>query len=508
MPSTLEQLNPTRVKLTVEIPFEELKPHLARAYKEIAEQVSIPGFRKGKVPPAVIDQRFGRGVVLQEALDKALPDAYQNAVVESGVFPMGQPEVEVTKLEDNDLVEFTAEVDVRPEFDLPDFAALEAVVDDVEIGEGAVDERIEMLRQRFATLTPVDRPAVEGDVLSISLVASQDGQPLADATADEVTYQIGGGAGMLEGLDEAVTGLGVGESKTFTSTLVGGAFRGQEAEIEVTVTKVQEQELPEVDDEFAQLVSEFDTVEEMREDLRRAIDAQGEAEQLAEARDKVLEAAIAAVSFELPEKLLANELEQRRGQIENQLASAGLTVEAYLEGADDEDAETADEFWAGIDERSEQALRAQILLDKFAEENQVDVSQQELTELIFRKAQENRTSPQDEINHMMEHNHMGDWMQEIRRGKALAAMCLAATVRDASGNVVTFPQPEAEQAVEQPAEPATPADIAGSSLVAPDETVVEEEVVVEEVVAEEPVAEPKKKAASKKSSKKDEAVEA
>ena len=502
MPSTLEQLNPTRVKLTVEIPFEELKPHLAKAYKEIAEQVSIPGFRKGKVPPAVIDQRFGRGVVLQEAIDKALPGAYQNAVVEAGVFPMGQPDVEITKLEDNDLVEFTAEVDVRPEFDLPDFSALEAVVEDVQVGDDAVEERIEMLRQRFATLTVVDRAAADGDVLSISLVASQDGVPLTDATADDVTYQIGGGAGMLEGLDEAVTGLKAGETKTFTSTLVGGAFRGQEADIEVTVTKVQEQELPEVDDDFAQLVSEFDTVEEMRDDLRRAVDAQGQAEQLAEARDKVLEVAIAAVAFELPEKLLAGELEQRRSQIENQLASAGLTVEAYLESAEDEDAETAEEFWAGIDERSEQALRAQILLDKFADENQLDVSQQELTELIFRKAQENRTSPQDEINHMMEHNHMGDWMQEIRRGKALAAMCVAATVRDASGNVIEFPRPEGDQPVVVDAAPvaeaATPAEIATSSVVA-----------VEEPVAEEPVEEkPRKRAAAKKSSKKGEADEA
>ena len=502
MPSTLEQLNPTRVKLTVEIPFEELKPHLAKAYKEIAEQVSIPGFRKGKVPPAVIDQRFGRGVVLQEAIDKALPGAYQNAVVEAGVFPMGQPDVEITRLEDNDLVEFTAEVDVRPEFDLPDFSALEAVVEDVRVGDDAVEERIEMLRQRFATLTVVDRAAADGDVLSISLVASQDGVPLTDATADDVTYQIGGGAGMLEGLDEAVTGLKAGETKTFTSTLVGGAFRGQEADIEVTVTKVQEQELPDVDDDFAQLVSEFDTVEEMRDDLRRAVDAQGQAEQLAEARDKVLEVAIAAVAFELPEKLLAGELEQRRSQIENQLASAGLTVEAYLESAEDEDAETAEEFWAGIDERSEQALRAQILLDKFADENQLDVSQQELTELIFRKAQENRTSPQDEINHMMEHNHMGDWMQEIRRGKALAAMCVAATVRDASGNVIEFPRPEGDQPVvvdaAPVAEPATPAEIATSSVVA-----------VEEPVAEEPVEEkPRKRAAAKKSNKKDEADEA
>ena len=445
MPSTVDKLSPTRVKLTVEIPFADLKPYLDKAYKEIAQQVNIPGFRKGKVPAAVIDQRFGRGVVLQEAINEALPEAYQKALAENEVRPMGQPEVDVTKLEDNDLVEFTAEVDVRPEFDLPDFSTVEAEVEPIETTDEAVNERVEMLRQRFATNTDVEREAREGDVVTIDLVASQDGTTLEEGNATGVTYKIGDERGMLEGLDEAVIGLKAGESKTFTSKLVGGAHRDEEAEIEVTVTKVSEQELPEVDDEFAQMISEFDTVEEMMADLRRAAEEQGKAEQLAEARDKVLEVAIERAEFSVPEGVLAAELEARRKQITNQLAQAGLTVDQYLENADDEDAETEEEFWKGIDERSEQAVRAQILLDKYADEHEVGVSQQELTELIFRKAQENRTSPQDEINHMMEHNHMGDWMQEIRRSKALAAMCAAASVKDSDGNVVEFPEVAAEE---------------------------------------------------------------
>ncbi len=436
MPSTVEQLSPTRVKLTVEIPFDDLKPHLDKAYKEIAGQVNIPGFRKGKVPASVIDQRFGRGVVLQEAINEALPQAYYAAIADSNIIPLGQPDVDVTKLEDNELVEFTAEVDIRPEFDLPDFSTLEATVDAPEIGEDAIEERINLLRQRFATTTDVDRAAADGDVLTIDLVASQDGKELDDATASGITYKIGEGVGMLDGLDEAVTGLSVGESKTFTSQLVGGEFRGQDAEITVTVGKVSEQELPDVDDEFAQMISEFDTVEEMREDLRKAVENQAAAEQLADARDKVLEAALEKTEFELPQALLTSELETRRNQIEQQLARGGLTVEAYLEQAEDEEAQTAEEFWKTIDERSEQAVRAQMLLDKFADDNALEVSQQELTELIFRKAQENNHSPQDEINHMMEHNHMADWMQEIRRGKALASICAAATVVDTEGNTV------------------------------------------------------------------------
>ncbi len=460
MPSTVEKLSPTRVKLTVEIPFADLQPYLDKAYKEIAEQVNIPGFRKGKVPATVIDQRFGRGVVLQEAINEAIPNAYNVAIDEAKVWPMAQPEVDVTKLEDKELVEFTAEVDVRPEVKLPDFSKIKVTVDAPESADSLTDERLELLRERFATTNEVDRAAQDGDVLTIDLVATQDGQELPDATAEGIAYKVGQERNMLEGLDAAVTGLKAGESKVFTSTLVGGQFRGQEADIEVTVKTVSEQELPAIDDEFAQMISEFDTVEEMKEDLQKAAEQQVKAEQLADARDKVLEAVIEKTDFELPEGVLAREKEARRADIQRQLAQGGLTVEAYLEQAEDEEAETPEEFWETIDERSTQALKAQVVLDVYADENKLDVSQQELTELIFRKAQQNGTSPQDEINHMMEHNHMPEWMQEIRRGKSLAAICAEATVTDADGNKIDTALPvedaadevEAEEAAEEAVE--------------------------------------------------------
>lgn len=447
MPSTVEKLSPTRVKLTVEIPFADLKPHLDKAYKEIAEQVSIPGFRKGKVPAVVIDQRFGRGVVLQEAINDAMQPAYEAALAEAKVAPLGQPEIEITKLEDGEVVEFTAEVDIRPDFDLPDFASIEATVDALSSLDDEVDERISMLRKRFATTTELEREAQEGDVLTIDLTAAQDGQELPEASATGVTLTVGEDSGMLEGLDEAVRGLKAGESKTFASTLIGGPFRGQEADITVTVTQVAEEELPALDDEFAQMISEFDTVDEMREDLAKAVQAQARAEQIAEARDKVLEAALEQVDFEVPVAVLARELEARRNQISDQLARAGLTVETYLEQAEDEEAEDADAFWAQVDERSTQALRAQLLLDKYADDNEVPVSQQELTELILRRATEQRTTPQEVVNHMMEHNHMPEWMQEIRRGKALAEICEAAKVTDSEGQVVEM-VPKAEEPAE------------------------------------------------------------
>ena len=431
MPSTVEKLSPTRVKLTVEIPFVDLKPHLDKAYKEIAEQVNIPGFRKGKVPAVVIDQRFGRGVVLQEAINGAIQPAYETALAEAKAVPLAQPEIEITKLEDGELVEFTAEVDIRP-----DFAAIETTVDALPPLDDEVEERILLLRKRFATTTELDRESKEGDVLTIDLTASQNGEELPEASASGVTLTVGEDSGMLEGLDKAVRGLKKGESKTFTSTLIGGPFRGQEADITVTVTQVAEEELPALDDEFAQTLSEFDTVEEMREDLAKAVLAQAKAEQIAEARDKILEAALEQVDFEVPVAVLARELEARRNQISDQLARAGLTVETYLEQADDEEAEDADGFWKQVDERSTQALRAQLLLDKYVDDNEIPVSQQEFTELILRRATEQRTTPQEVINHMMEHNHMFEWQQEIRRGKALAAICEAAKVTDSEGEPV------------------------------------------------------------------------
>lgn len=432
MPSTVEQLSPSRVKLTIDMPFEELKPSLDKAYAEIAQQVTIPGFRKGKVPAAIIDQRYGRGMVLQEAINDALPNAYGQAVVEHKLVPLGQPEIDVTNLEDGKSVQFTAEVDVRPEFDLPAFEEVSVEVDPIEVSDDDFNQRLDMLRERFATNKDVDRTAKDGDLVTVDLEGSQNGEALEDATAEGIQYKLGSG-GMLEGMDEAIAGLKVGESKTFTSKLLGGAHRDEDADIKVTVTKVQEQELPEIDDEFAQMVSQFDTADEMRADLRKSLENMARMEQAADARDKVLEAVIAKTDFELPKNLVEAEVEARKNQVNQQLASAGLSIEQYLNDAEDETAETEEDFWAEIEKRSMDALKAQIVLDKMADDNEYEVGQEELTQMIFTKAQQNGTSPEQEIQHMQEHNHLPEWMQEIRRSKALADMVSAASVSDTAG---------------------------------------------------------------------------
>jgi trigger factor len=465
VPSTVEQLSPTRVKITIEVPFDDLKPSMDKAYREVAKSVNIPGFRKGKVPPMVIDQRFGRGAIIQEALNDALPRIYTAAVAENHLAPLAQPEVEVTKLEDGERVEFVAEVDVRPDFELPDFSEIEVTVDPVEVPDSLVDEQIEALRNRFGSRSVVERPAQAGDLVTIDLAASRDGEPLPDATAEGLDYEVGSG-GMLDGLDEAVTGLSAGESAQFSSTLVGGPMKGEPADIEVTVTKVQEQELPEVDDEFAQLASEFDTVAELRADVSGRLANVARLDQAGRARDAVLENLLGRLDLEVPEHLVASDVEARKQQIRTQLDAAGLTLEQYL--ADSEEGSDPDEFWADVEKRSGDALKAQMILDKIAEERQLSVDQNDLTQHILRKAQQEQTSPQQVAEHLQEHpHHIDEYMTEIRRGKALAVLVEAARVTDTTGAPVqlTNLQPDgslAPAADDQPAEgePSTPTDAA------------------------------------------------
>jgi trigger factor len=271
-------------------------------------------------------------------------------------------------------------------------------------------------------------------VLTISLTASRDGAPLEDATADDLEYTVGSGQ-MLEGLDEAVTGLSAGESATFSSTLVGGPLKDEPADIEVTVTKVQVQELPEADDDFAQQASEFDTFEELRANISERLTQMARLEQASQARDAVLEALLETVDVEVPENLLNGELEARREQITSQLAQAQLSLEQYLTDAEDD--QTEDEFWADVETRAVQGIKAQMILDKIAEERQVSVDQNDLTQHIIRKAQQDNVPPQQVADHLQEHpHHIDEYMTEIRRGKALALLVESATVTDSDGNPI------------------------------------------------------------------------
>ena len=448
MPSTVEQLSPTRVKITIEVPFADLKPSVDKAYREIAQSVTIPGFRKGKVPPMVIDQRFGRGTILQEALNDALPRFYGAAVAENNLNPLSQPEVEVTKLEDGDLVEFVAEVDVRPEFTLPDLSALKVQVDAIDVPEVRVEEELQGLRTRFGSRTPVERAAQTGDLVTLALLASRDGEALDDAAAEGLDYEVGSGS-MLEGLDDAVSGLSAGESASFRSILVGGPLKGEEADIEVQVSKVSEQELPEADDEFAQLASEFDTIEELRADLGSKLANLARLEQAAAARDAVLEELLTQVEIDLPENVVQADFAARKQEFESTLRNAGLTLEEYL--ADGE--QSPEQFWSELEERTATALRAQLVLDKLAEERELTVDQNDLTSHIIRKAQQENTAPQQIADHLQEHpHHIDEYMTEIRRGKALGVLVETAEITDSAGAAVDLSNLQADGSIGDPAQ--------------------------------------------------------
>jgi trigger factor len=445
--SAVETLSPTRAKLTVEVPFEELKPSLDKAYKTIAQQINVPGFRRGKVPPMVIDRQVGRGAILDQAINDALPQLYIQALQDNDLQPMAQPDIEVTRLEDNESLEFTAEVDVKPEITLPAYDDLTAQVEDVAVTDEDVDEQVQALRERFATLVDVDRAAADGDFVVIDLVAQSDGETVEGAELTGMSYKVGRG-GMLDGLDEALAGMTAGEEKTFSSQLVGGDLVGQDVDVVVKVDKVQEQQLPEYDDEFAQLASEFDTAEELSEDVRERLGRGKRLEQAAAARDAVLEALLERVDIPLPETIVADELNSRRQNIEQQLAYAGITMDKYLE----DEGQTAEEFEADLERRVHDAVVAQLLLDEVATKEELGVDQAELQQHLSMRAQQSGQEPQEFVNHMFEHNHIPELVQEIRRGKALARIVESATVTDASGNVVELKNLRPDGTIGEPVE--------------------------------------------------------
>ncbi|MGZ8719684.1 MAG: trigger factor, partial [Aeromicrobium sp.] len=385
------------------------------------------------------DQRVGRSAVLDEAINSALPSWYGQAIDETKIRPMSQPEIDLTKFVDGEDIEITAEIDVRPEITLPDISKIEVTVEDAVVTDEDVDEQLSALRDRFATFKEVDRAAVDGDFLTIDLSASKDGEKIEAAQAEGMPYQIGK-ALMLDGLDEALIGLKAGESKTFKTKLAGGELAGEEVDVEVTVTEVKEQELPELDDDFAQTASEFDTVAELRIDVTERVTRGKRIEQAGEARDAVLEQIIDQVDAPLPESAVGDEIAARRQQIQEQLSYAGLTFEQYL----DSEKQTIDEFDADLEKRVRDSLIAQFVLDEVAGTGEIGVDDAELTQHIMRRAQQSGQEPQAYIQHAMEHNHVPELMGEVVRGKALASLVESAKVVDKSGNVVELAKLQAD----------------------------------------------------------------
>ncbi|MCD0482745.1 trigger factor [Streptacidiphilus sp. ASG 303] len=444
MKSAVETLNPTRVRLTVEVPFEELKPSLDAAYKKINQQVTVPGFRKGKIPARVIDQRFGRAAVLEEAVNDALPRFYTQAVDEGKIEVLGQPEITdiagVENLGDGGDLKFTAEVDIRPEITLPEFGEIEVTVDPVEVTDEDVEKSLEQLRERFSSVKAVERAAAAGDVVVVDLEAKVDGEVPEDGTATAVSYEIGSGR-LLDGIDDAVIGVEAGGTATFTTELKGGTQAGKEAEVTVTVTAVQEKELPELDDEFAQLASEFDTLEELREDSRKRLARMKEFDQATQAQERVLDALLEKVEMPFPEKLLADEIETRKHNLEHhQLAQMGLDLDTWLKTQD----KSLEDFEKETEEQAKKGIKTQFVLDQIASNEELSVSQEELTEHLVRRAAGSGLTPDQFAQQVVQGGQVPLLVGEVVRGKALALVVEAAKVVDTEGNVVDFEDDEEE----------------------------------------------------------------
>ena len=417
MKSSVERVDETRVKLSIEAPYAELKPSIDEAYKEIGKQVNVPGFRRGKVPARIIDQRVGRPVVLQEAVNNSLDDFYRKAIDEQSLEPLGTPEVDVTEVpgldgtESGDL-KFTIDVDVRPEFELPAYDSIEVTVDTFEVTDEDVDAQLDELRSRFGTLKSVERPAAKDDFVTIDLVASVDGEEIDNAS--DISYQVGAGT-MLDGQDEALEGLSAGEETTFETTIAGGEHAGETGSVKLKLTAVKERELPEADDDFAQLASEFDTIAELREDLKKQAAQQKELDQGVEARDKVLEALLEQLNLPVPARVVEDE------------------VKRHLEGEGREDDE---EHRTEVTADTEKALRTQFILDKVVAAENVEVGQGELIEYIISASQQYGMNPNDFAQAIDSQGQIPAIMGEVARRKGLAAVLAGAVVKDGEGNVV------------------------------------------------------------------------
>ena len=413
MKSAVEKLSPTRVKLSIEVPFAELAPHIDGAYKSLSEKINIPGFRKGKVPSAMIDQRVGRAAVLDEAINAGLPTFYSQAAKDNDVLVIGRPNVEITELVDNEKFSFTVEVDIRPDIKLPNFSEIKIEVDDVKVTDADIDEQVESLRTRFGTLKTVDKVVAKGDFVTIDLVATKDGVELDGGVANDLSYEVGS-ASMIDGLDEAIIGLSKDGEKSFNTALVGMA-EGETGSVKVTVKAVKERELPPVDDEFAKLASEFETLTELKTDLSKRLSRVKQMEQGAQARDLLVEKLISTIDIPLPAEIIEAEVNDH------------LEKEGRLED---------DKHRAEVNDEVKTTITREFLLDSIVKAEAIAVNESELTEYLVRASARYGMTPDQFIKEVSQAGQVTTMVAEVARAKALAQVLGRVKVVDKSGNKV------------------------------------------------------------------------
>ena len=429
MKSAVENLSPTRVRLSIDIEFSELEPFITTAYKTLSERINIPGFRKGKVPNMMIDQRVGRGAVIEEAVNASLNSFLSSAFRENKLAVIGRPVIDKLEFEDKKPLAFTAEVDIRPELKLPDFSKMTIEVEDVAVADTEVDEQVDALRARFGTLSTVEKVIEKGDFVSIDLVASIDGNPVEGGEANDISYEVGTNR-MVDGLDDALIGLKAGESKRFDTQLVGQKD-DEKGGVDVTVKAVKHRDLPELNDDFAKLASEFDTIAELKADVASRLERVKHLEQGAHARDILIEKLIADVEIPLPQNIIDDEV------------NAHLEGEGRLEDA---------EHRAEVVEQTTKSLTQEILFDNIIDAEQISVNETELTEYLVRASSRYGMTPDQFIKEVSEAGQVQTMIAEVARAKALAQVLGRVKVVTKSGKAVDLEALAPKQAAAATAE--------------------------------------------------------
>ena len=425
MKTSVESLDPVKVKLTVEVEPKRVKQALDRAARELAKQVDIPGFRPGKAPRRLLEQRFGEGVVTQQAMDDVLSDYYAEALQSEELEPVAQPEVDVETFDEQEGCRFTAEVEIRPEFEPPDHTGIAVTYPEWDVDDEQIVEQLDQLRERFAEVDEVERAAKTGDLITLDLDVEVDGTKLESAAVEDALYEVGSG-GVTPKLDEEAVGKQAGDSFSYTDQLPEGypEHGGSEATFHVTVKDVREKTLPELDDDFATTASGFDTLDELKADVRRSLLARSIQEAQHELRGRVLEAYLARAELDLPPAMIESEKQQRMEQLEAQAEQYGLAVEQVLEAQDT----TLEEFESNAQQQAEQGVKAQLVLDALAREIDIELDPADLDQEIMRHAQQHNMQPEDIAQIIQQQGSLPALIGDVLRRRTIDAIIDAADV--------------------------------------------------------------------------------
>ena len=418
MQTTVQETDKHKVKLTVEIPTDRFGKDLDAAYRRVAQQVKVPGFRKGKAPRRVIDAQVGREAVVAEFLEDAVPTYYREAIRENELAPITDPDIALEQVEEGKPLVFTATVEVRPRLQLEESAYRGVRVErpPTEVTDREVDELLDRLRDRFAELDPVSRPAKAGDYVVIDLRATVHGEDVPEASRPDYLYEVGSGE-FVEKLDQELEGKRAGEILKFNATLPDrmGERAGQEVSFQVLVKEVKAKRLPEADDEFAKTASEFDTLEELRQSLREQLGQNKERGADAEVRDRALLALVNAVDVDLPDTLVDEETEHRVQHARERAEQAGLTLQQVL------DAQGFDELRFRSDARTHslRAIKADLVLEAVARNEDIQVTAEEIGNEIGLLASSLGREPKDVARTLERTGQVVTLAGDIIRSKAL-----------------------------------------------------------------------------------------